>query len=206
MSDEPGAAATGSSLIRQGWTYTQVNQHRPTAAWGFPLPPQRRPKAQPNPASQIDQQVRCLAESEVATPTPHIRGQSRHRRLQTHTLGLPRDFPNPLLEPLDRLRRDPAPNHASVGETESEELPLLRSRHRALLLVNLELESLRDESLATVHHPLTRSSAALRFPFEFLEREIADAGRKSAGWRGPFHAGTDRPVPHRPGVQDRPNE
>src|SRR5206468_10118800 len=141
-------------------------------------------KAQPNPASQLNQQVRRFAESEIATPAPHIRSQSRYRRLQAHAFGLPRDFPNPFLKPLDSLRRNPAPNHGTVGETESEKLPLLRSRHRTLLVVYLELEALRDELRKAVHHPLTRPfaanvditvvrvanktmSTALQFPVEF---------------------------------------
>src|SRR5437870_11327253 len=141
----PRAMAAGSGIIRQSATYTQLKQHRPATALGFPLPPQRSPKAQPNPASQIDQQVRRFAESEVATPAPHIRSQLRYRRLQADTFGLPCDFPNAFLKPLDSLRRNPAPNLWTGRETESEKLPLLRSRHRALLLVHLELESLRDE-------------------------------------------------------------
>src|SRR6266487_4675410 len=156
----PRAMAAGSGIIRQSATYTQLKQHRPATALGFPLPPQRRPKAQPNPASQIDQHVRRFAESEIATPAPHIRSELRHRRLQAHAFGLPCDFPNPFLKPLHSLRRNPSPNHGTVGETESEKLPLLRSRHRALLVVYLELEPLRDESRDAFHHPLTRPLAA----------------------------------------------
>src|SRR5438093_2104464 len=146
MGEMPGAAATGGSIARQDSTHTQLNQHCPAAALRFPLPPQRSPKAQPNPASQIDQHVRRFAESEIATPAPHIRSELRHRRLQAHAFGLPCDFPNPFLKPLHSLRRNPSPNHGTVGETESEKLPLLRSRHRALLVVYIELEPLGDTS------------------------------------------------------------
>ncbi len=197
MGEMPGAAATGGSIARQDSTHTQLNQHCPAAALRFPLPPQRSPKAQPNPASQIDQHVRRFAESEIATPAPHIRSELRHRRLQAHAFGLPCDFPNPFLKPLHSLRRNPSPNHGTVGETESEKLPLLRSRHRALLVVYLELEPLRDESRDAVHHPLTRPfatnvnvaivrvsnktmSPALQFPVEFVEHEVAEQGRNDA--------------------------
>src|SRR5262245_36068747 len=71
-----------------------------------------------------------------------------------------RDFPNPLLKPLDGLGRNPTPNLRTIGETESEKLSLLRSRHRTLLVVHLELESLRDELRDAVHHPLTRPFGA----------------------------------------------
>src|SRR5439155_5280023 len=203
MGQMPWAMTTAGGVIGQPTTHTQLNQHRPATALGFPLPPQRSPKAQPNPASQIDQHVRRFAESEIATPTPHIRSQSRHRRLQAHAFGLPCDFPNPFLKPLDGLRRNPPPNHGTVAETESEKLPLLRSRHRALLVVHLELESLRDESRDAIHHSLTRPfaadvditvvrisnetmSPALQLPVEFVEHEVAEQGRKWSSLRSPF--------------------
>ena len=44
--------------------------------------------------------------------------------------------------------------------TESEKLPLLRSRHCALRLIYLEFELVRDESRNAFHHPLTRPLAA----------------------------------------------
>src|SRR5260370_36689018 len=53
------------------------------------------------------------------------------------------------------LRRDCALDLWSVCKAESEELPLLRSRHRTLCLVHFELELLRDESRDALHHPLT---------------------------------------------------
>src|SRR5262245_50345718 len=155
MRQMPGAMGTASSVSCQLGPYTQLNQHCPSAAWGFPLPPQRHPKAQANPASQLNQHVRRFAEAEIAAPTSHIRGQSCHCRLQAHAFSVSRDFPNPLLKPLDGLRRNPTPNLPTIGETESEKLPLLRSRHRTLLVVHLELESLCDEARDTVHHPLT---------------------------------------------------
>src|SRR5437870_4050899 len=160
MSKMPGAMSTGGSIARQGAPDTQLNQHRPPTAWRFPLPPYRSPKARPDPASQVDQQVRRFAESEIASPTPHIRSELRHHRLHADAFGLLRDFPNPFLKPRHGLRRYPAPNVGPIGETESEKLPLLRSRHRALLLVYLELEPFRDESPDAVHHSLTRPFAA----------------------------------------------
>jgi hypothetical protein len=110
--------ASASGVLRQPTTHTQLNQHRPPAALGSPLPPQRRPKAPTNPASQADQLVRRFAESEIATPTPYVRSQGRHRRLQAHAFGLPCDFPNPFLKPLDGLRREPVPNVWTVDDTE----------------------------------------------------------------------------------------
>ena len=85
-----------------------------------------------------------LMESEIATPAPHIGSQSRHRRVQAHAFGLPCDFPNSFLEPLDRLRRNPTPKVRAVAETESEKLLLLRSRHRALRVVDLPFWALAE--------------------------------------------------------------
>src|SRR6266850_2845917 len=217
MGEVPWTTAAGGSCLRQCAAYTRLKQHRPATALGFPLPPQRRPKSQSNPASQLDQQVRRFAEPEVAAPAPHIRSQHLHRPRQAHALGLLRDFSNPFLKPLDSLRRDRPPNHGAIGKTESKKLPHLRARHRALLLVHLELELLHDESRDALHHPLTRLfaaninvavvrisntalSPALQFPVEFIEHEVAEQGRKWASLRSSFHAWTDQPVLHHSGV------
>jgi len=105
----------------------------------------------------------------------------------------------------------PTPNLRTIGEAESEKLPLLRSRHRTLFVVHLELESLCDELRDAVHHPLTRPfaanvdvaivrvsnkpvSPALQLSVEFVEHEVAEQGRKWASLQGPFHTGTDQPV------------
>src|SRR5438093_6181216 len=75
-------------------------------------------------------------------------------------LGPQRDLPNPLLEPLNRLRRNLAPRLWLAREAESQKLPLLRFRHRTFRLVHLELQLGRDESLHALHHPLPRPLAA----------------------------------------------
>ena len=79
-------------------------------------------------------------------------------------------------------------------KAEPEKLPLLRSRHRTLRLIHLELELLRDESRNALHHPLTRPfaanvdvtvvrvsneamSPALQLPVEFVEHEVAEQRR-----------------------------
>src|SRR5258708_498688 len=62
---------------------------------------------------------------------------------------------SPPLETIQCLRRDRSLDLWSVCKAESEELPLLRPRHRALRLVHFELELLHDESRDALHHPLT---------------------------------------------------
>jgi len=65
-----------------------------------------------------------------------------------------------LLESVQRFRRDNALDVRTGREAEPEELPFLRSCHRALYLVDLELELLCDEARDALYHPLTRAFAA----------------------------------------------
>src|SRR5215469_6137625 len=105
----------------------------------------------------------------------------------------------------------------------NQKLPLLRSRHRALRLIHLELELLRDELRNALHHPLSRPLAAnvditivrisneavapaLQLPVEFVEHEVTEQWRKRSPLRSPFHARTDQPVLHHPGIQECPDE
>src|SRR5271169_1442860 len=102
-------------------------------------------------------------------------------------------------------------------------LPLLRSCHRTLRLIHLELELLRDESRNALHHPLTRPlaadvdiavvrvtnkamSPALQLPVEFVEHEVAEQWRKWTSLRSPFHTRADQPILHHPSIQERPDE
>src|SRR5205809_8067538 len=72
MGQMPGATAAGGSFLRECAAHAQLKQHRPAAALGFPVPPQRSPKSQSNPASQLDQQIGRFAEPKIAAPAPHI--------------------------------------------------------------------------------------------------------------------------------------
>src|ERR1700694_4329014 len=108
-------------------------------------------------------------------------------------------------------------------KAEPEKLPFLRSCHRTLSLIYLELELLCDESRNALHHPLPRPLAAnvdiavirisneamapaLQLPVEFVEHEVTEQWRKWTSLRSPFHARTDQRVLHHPGLQKCPNE
>src|SRR5437867_12377368 len=65
-----------------------------------------------------------------------------------------------MLKPFQSFRRNRALDLRTFGKAESEKLPFLRSRYRALRLIHLEFELLRDESRDAFHHPLTRALAA----------------------------------------------
>src|SRR5205823_7461365 len=127
------------------------------------------------------------------------------------------------LKPIQGLRRNGAFDLRTGCEAEPEKLPLLRSCHRTLRLIHLELELLRDELRNALHHPLPRSLAAnvditvvrisneamasaLQLPVEFIEHEITEPWRKWTSLRSPFHARTDQPVLHHPSIQECPDE
>src|SRR6516162_10945404 len=126
----------------------------------FPLTPHCSPQSQPDPASESDQHLGPFTKAEIVAPAPHIRDQLFHCRRDADALGPARDVPDSLFEPFQGLRRDHALDFRTSRKAEPEELPLLRSCHRALCLVDLELELLRDEPRDAVHHPLTRAFAA----------------------------------------------
>src|SRR5664279_628750 len=124
-------------------------------------------------------------------PLPHHRANgSLHCRLDAYALGLSRDLTDFVFETYHSLRSNRSSDLWTVCKTKPEELSLLRSRHRALRLIYLELEPLSDEARNAQHHPLTRTltahidvavicvadvsvSPALQFAVEFIEHDIA---------------------------------
>src|SRR5207245_6659871 len=100
-----------------------------------------------------------------------------------------RDLPDSLLEPFQRFRRNRALDVRTSRKAEPEGLSFLRSCHRTLGLIYLELELLCDEARDALHHPLTRAFAAnvdvavvriankavspmLQLAVEFVEHEV----------------------------------
>src|SRR5207244_9396926 len=62
------------------------------------------------------------------------------------------------LEPVYRFRRNFALQLLPARKAKSQELPLLRFRHRTFRLVHLELQLFRDESKSAVAKPQERRS------------------------------------------------
>jgi len=133
----------------------------------------------------------------IAAPAPHIRSQFLHRRLHADALGPSRDLPDSLLKPIQGLGRNHALDLWTRCKAEPEKLPLLRSRHRTLRLIYLELELLRNELRDALDHPLPRPLAAnvditivrisnkamtsaLQLPVEFVEHEVTKQWRKDS--------------------------
>src|SRR5215510_3203755 len=204
----PGASSTTGGVTRQLRAHPQCYQRRLATTWCFPLPPQSSSQPHPDPAGKVSQYLRRLTEAEIASPTPHIRGQFRDRRFYADALSPSRNLSDSPLETLQSLRRNFALHLRIAREAEPEKLPFLRSRHRTLSLIYLEPERLCDESRDALHHPLPRPlaphvdiaivgiankavSPPLQLPVEFVEHEIAEQWRKRAPLRGTFHARTD---------------
>src|SRR5437667_2826558 len=102
----PRAAATASGVRRQFLAHAPPHQFRKPLAAGLPLPPESASHAPPNPRLQPLPHRRSFTEAEIASPAPPIRSQLLHPLLPALPPALVRDFPNPLLEPVDRFRRD----------------------------------------------------------------------------------------------------
>src|SRR6266496_267321 len=100
-----------------------------------------------------------------------------------------RQFPYSLLTAEQSLGRDAPFRLFPAGKAEAQELALLRSRHRALRLIHLELESPPEEVRHALHDALPRPFArhvdiaiiriaheamlaSLQLPVEFVEHEI----------------------------------
>src|SRR2546430_10532885 len=168
---------------------SQHDQCCSATPWCFPLAPESCPQSQPDPASESDQLLGCFAKAEITAPAPHIPGQVFHCRRDADALGPSRDRPDSLLEPFQRFRRNRALGVRTSREAEPEKLPFLRSCHRTLRLIYLELDLLCDEARDALHHPLARAFAAnidvtvvciankavstvLQLAVEFVEHEV----------------------------------
>ncbi len=159
-SQVPRATSTASRVIGESRTDPQRQQSGAATAWCFPLPPHRCPQPQSDPAGQVHQLIGRFAEAKIAAPTPQIRSEFRYRRLHADAFCPARDFPDSVPKPLQSFRRDDALDLWTRAEAKSEDLPLLRSCHRTLCLIHLELELVCDESRDALHHPLTGPLAA----------------------------------------------
>src|SRR6266852_7996291 len=174
----PRAATTASGFRRQFLAHAPPHQFREPLAACLPLPPESAAYTPPDPRVQALQHRRSFTEAEIASPTPQILGQFLHHLLHAPPPALVRDFPYPLLEPVYRFRRDFALQILPARKAESQELPLLRFRHRTFRLVHLELQLFGNESLHALHPPLPCPLAAyvdvtvVRIPHETVAASL----------------------------------
>src|SRR5437879_7419151 len=193
----PRAATTASGFRRQFLAHAPPHQFRQPLAACLPRPPESAAYAPPHPRIQTLQHRRSFTEAEIASPAPQIRGQFLHHLLHALPPALVRDFPYPLLEPVDRFRRNLALRLPPARKAKPQELPLLRFRHRTLRLVHLELQLFGNESLHALHHPLPcplaayvdvtvvripheTVAASLQLPVQVVQHEVTQQWRKDS--------------------------
>src|SRR5258707_536154 len=153
----PGSTAAAGH-VAQLPRDSQRDECRSPTPWCFPLAPEGSPQSQADPASESNQHLGRFAKAEIAAPAQHIPSQFFHCRLDADALGPSRDVSDSLLKPVQRFRRNRALDVRTSRKAEPEELPFLRSCHRTLRLIYLELELLCDEARDAFHHPLKRPS------------------------------------------------
>src|SRR5271165_511204 len=124
-------------------------------------------------------------------------------------------FPNARLACVEGLWRNP-PFAAVIRDAEAQELALLRLRHRALRLVDLQPQLRGQEAAHRGHHPFTGAVAANidvavvrvtaetvttagQFLVEIVEHEVAQEGRERTALRGPLIHRKHQAVFHHPG-------
>ena len=134
-----------------------------------------------------------------------------------------RQFPNPLLEPVHRFRRDPPlwlPDSVKLNPRN------FRSQGRATALFcwfTLSLSFARDESREALHHsfpgppaanvdiavvriPRKPEPAPLQLPVELVEHDVRQQGRQRPALRRPFIHRTHQPAFHHSGLQKCPDQ
>src|SRR6266700_2021506 len=116
----PRTAATASGFRRQFLAHAPPHQFRKPLAACLPLSPESAAHTPPDPRIQTLQHRRSFTEAEIASPAPQIPGQFLHHLLHALPPCLVRHFPNPLLEPVYRFRRDFALQLLPARKAESQ--------------------------------------------------------------------------------------
>ena len=180
-----------------------------------PLLPNDGTKPPPHPLVKASKRGWCFAEAEVAVPSIEVDGKVFDSTFEAHPPCAACQFPNPPLEPDDRVRRD-APLRLFTGcEAEAQECTLPRTRDRALRRVDLELELGFQEPGHAVHHAPPCSVAAnidvavigitheamapvLEFPVQLIKHKVRQQRRQRATLRRALIRRVDQPVFHHP--------
>src|SRR6202790_4265741 len=151
--------ATGAAR-RQDPADATTSQLCVTGASALPLLPGDGAQPPPDPLVKCAQHRGGLAEAEVAAPSDEIARQLLGDLREALPARAPRQLPHFRLKAGDGLRRDPAPGLLSACKAEAQELADTRPGDRALPLFAPQLETLGQEVLDALHHPLARPLAA----------------------------------------------
>lgn len=102
--------------------------------------------------------------AEVGHPTPQEGIEPFDNLFQALPAGLPLHLADFLHQPLAALGRDSELRFLVPRHTVAQELPLPRTRHRALGRIDLQLQSLLQKRRDCRHHPLPCPLAAIAHP------------------------------------------
>ena len=126
----------------------------------FPLLPDHRPESTSEPLSQFLEHARGLASPKVADPPAEVFCYLMDHLGETYPPCPTRKFPNLLLEPRHRFRRQAPLRLLVIREAESQEFSFPWSSHRTLLAVHSKLKLRREESRHAAHHSFAGSPTA----------------------------------------------
>src|SRR6516164_143865 len=201
-------SASGSNRRVELWQAT-LSQFFEAVGAVLPLPPEVRSEPSADPCLQVGEHSWGLAEAKVSAPPEKVWREILDHLRQAVPSCPAGHIPDLRLELGERLWRD-APLAPVIRDAESQEFTLLRSRHRAFRLVDLQLQLVGQEPAHRSHDPLPGAATANidvavagvaaeaetpagQFLVEIVEHEIAQEGREhSPNAKGNFH--------RRPGV------
>jgi len=146
--------ATPGGFRREVSVHVPFPQFRKPGVPSLPLLPDDATQPPPDPRVQSRKHRRRLAVGEVSSPAGQVGRKLLDHLSDAYAPRPARQSPDPLLEPLKSLRRNPPPRLLGVQEAKTQESTRPHLGHRALLPVHLELEPLREEGTDALHHPL----------------------------------------------------
>src|SRR5215469_8289968 len=126
QSQPPGAVTAAGGPSRQVVIHAATAQLLVPLSSTLPLRPDDGAQPSPDPLVQMAQLRRQFAEPKVSPPPDQIGGEAFDNGIQRGPAAAPGQPPDPLLEPVQRRRRDPPFWHGSGLEAEPQELPVLR--------------------------------------------------------------------------------
>jgi len=215
-----------------------VGEPAATAAWNFGRPRRRSSLKRLRPFCYCRQRYARSLRRIHASRLVSIRGvwqkpkYPRHPRRygarssitlrQAEPPGPAGHLPDLRLELGKRFRRD-APLAPVIRDAEAQEFAFLRSRYRALCLVDLQPQLIGQKpahrcldpfsgasaahiDVAVIGVPAEAETPAGQFLVEIVEHEIAEEGRERTTLRGPLVHRTDQAVLHHPGLEKSPDE
>src|SRR6267378_694136 len=201
VAEPPRAFATGCEHCGFLPMNTALQEGGPTFPKRLPLCPLVRPETPSNPSVQTPQHLVYFAVAKIAPPAVEVPVQLLKNVLQVPASRSARDLPDSFLESKFRRQRYATPRGLFRGETEPEELSLLRPGHRTFVLVDPEPQLCADESPYALHHSLSCSFAShvdiaiirvagelvaslFQLLIELVKHDVRQQGRERSSLRG----------------------